>query len=100
MIYISIKPLYGTYWGSRDEHSGTLGGSQSNTWEGHKGTHIGLKNTVSIDLQMQECYVTSVVSDSATLWTRVHQAPLSMGFSRKEYCSGLPCPPLKHLKQH
>ena len=42
---------------------------------------------------MQECYVTSVMSDSATLWTRVHQAPLSMGFSRKEYCSGLPCPP-------
>ena len=22
-----------------------------------------------------------------------HQAPLSMGFSRQEYCSGLPCPP-------
>ena len=21
------------------------------------------------------------------------QAPLSMGFSRQEYCSGLPCPP-------
>jgi len=27
----------------------------------------------------------------ATLWTVAHQAPLSMGFSRKEYCSGLPC---------
>ena len=26
-----------------------------------------------------------------TLWT-VHQAPLSMGFSRQKYCSGLPCP--------
>ena len=26
-----------------------------------------------------------------TLWTR--QAPLSMGFSRQEYWSGLPCPP-------
>ena len=23
----------------------------------------------------------------------VHQAPLSMGFSRQEYCSGLLCPP-------
>ena len=23
-----------------------------------------------------------------------HQAPLSMGFSRQEYWSGLPCPPL------
>ena len=28
-----------------------------------------------------------------TLQTVAHQAPLSMGFSRQEYCSGLPCPP-------
>ena len=28
-----------------------------------------------------------------TPWTVAHQAPLSMGFSRQEYCSGLPCPP-------
>ena len=26
-------------------------------------------------------------------WTLAHQAPLSMGFSRKEYLSGLPFPP-------
>ena len=29
----------------------------------------------------------------ATLWTVAHQAPLSMGFSRQEYWSGLLCPP-------
>ena len=29
----------------------------------------------------------------ATLWTIVCQAPLSVGFSRQEYWSGLPCPP-------
>ena len=29
----------------------------------------------------------------ATPWTVAHQAPLSMGFSRREYWSGLPCPP-------
>ena len=29
-----------------------------------------------------------------TPWTVAHQAPLSMGFSRQEYWSGLPCPPL------
>ena len=29
----------------------------------------------------------------ATLWTVAHKAPLSMGFSRQEYWSGLPCPP-------
>ena len=28
----------------------------------------------------------------ATLWTVAHQAPLSMGFSRHEYWSRLPCP--------
>ena len=34
----------------------------------------------------------SVVNDSATLWTVAYQAPLSMGFSRQEYWSGLPFP--------
>ena len=28
----------------------------------------------------------------ATLWAVAQQAPLSMGFSRQEYWSGLPCP--------
>ena len=28
-----------------------------------------------------------------TPWTIACQAPLSMGFSRQEYWSGLPCPP-------
>ena len=29
----------------------------------------------------------------ATPWALARQALLSMGFSRQEYCSGLPCPP-------
>ena len=33
------------------------------------------------------------VQHSAIPWTVAHQAPLSMGFSRQEYRSGLPCPP-------
>ena len=28
-----------------------------------------------------------------TLWTLARQAPLSMGFSKQAYWSGLPCPP-------
>ena len=28
----------------------------------------------------------------ATPWTVAHQAPLSMGFSRQEYWSGMSCP--------
>ena len=36
---------------------------------------------------------TSVVSEVfATLWAVDLKAPMSMGFSRKEYWSGLPCP--------
>ena len=34
----------------------------------------------------------SRVRMSATPWTVAHQAPLSMGFSRQEYGSGLPFP--------
>ena len=30
-------------------------------------------------------------------WTIAHQDPLSMGFSRQEYWSGLQCPPLGDL---
>ena len=37
--------------------------------------------------------VFSVMSDSATPWTVVPQALLSMGFSRQEYWCGLPFPP-------
>ena len=35
----------------------------------------------------------SSVQPFVTLWTVVPQAPLSMGFPRQEYWSGLPCPP-------
>ena len=37
------------------------------------------------------------MSNSATPWTVACQAPLSMGFSRQEYWSGLPCPPQGNL---
>ena len=32
-----------------------------------------------------------------TIWTVACQAPLSMGLSRQEYWSGLPCPPIGYL---
>ena len=38
-------------------------------------------------------FVCSVVPDSATPGTVAHQAPLSMGFPRQEYWSGVPFPP-------
>ena len=48
---------------------------------------------------MIECYDVSMHATLlqlcqlfVTLWTFAHQAPLSMGFFRQEYWSGLPCP--------
>ena len=35
-------------------------------------------------------HVNSVLSNSVTPWTAACKDPLSMGFSRQEYCSGLP----------
>ena len=39
------------------------------------------------------CLIAQSVWLFATPWIAVLQAPLSMGFSRQEYWSGLPCPP-------
>ena len=36
--------------------------------------------------------VTQSCPTLATLWTAAYQAPLSMGFSRQEYWSGVPLP--------
>ena len=33
----------------------------------------------------------------SSLHTHTHHSPLSMGFYRQEYCSGLPCPPPRDL---
>ena len=53
-----------------------------------------LKHTlVHLELRSCACSVISIMSNSVMLWTVAHQAPLSMGFSRQEYWSGLPCPP-------
>ena len=44
---------------------------------------------------MPSCF--SHVHLCATLWTVALQTALSVGFSRQEYWSGLPCPPLGDL---
>ena len=52
-------------------------------------------------MYISSIYLWTVVSQSlshvqlfAVPRTVAHQVPLSMGLSRLEYCSGLPCPPL------
>ena len=51
---------------------------------------------VKLHACMLSCF--SHVHLFATLWTVACQAPLSMGFSRQEYWSGLPCPPPGDLR--
>ena len=46
---------------------------------------------------MHACYHFSHAQSFVTLWTVAYQAPQSMGFSRQENWSGLPCPPLGDL---
>ena len=43
-------------------------------------------------LVSKSCLRDTCLRDSETPWTVAHQAPLSMGFSRQEYWSGLPFP--------
>ena len=60
---------------------------KESAWE--KGKCLKLQKTCYIlHAVLLQSYLTL-----CNLWTVAHQAPLSMGFSRQEYWSGLPCPP-------
>ena len=72
---------------------------------GHWGTGTGtgmwdwLLGTEHVTLGSPACVHVCVLSRFSrvrifeTPWTVAHQAPLSVGFSRQEYWSALPCPP-------
>ena len=55
-------------------------------------TFSNFKN-VYVILVLCCAYSLSHVQLCVTSWTVAHWAPLSTGFSRQEYWSGLPCPP-------
>ncbi|CAI9152781.1 unnamed protein product [Rangifer tarandus platyrhynchus] len=60
----------------------------------HRGEGEGGKNW-EIRIDTYTCVHSKSSQPCPTLcnpWTAAHQAPLSMGFSRQEYWSGLPCP--------
>ena len=56
---------------------------------------VVLRFLKKIKIKLHACILShfSHVQLFATLWTVAYQAPLSMGFYRQEYCSGLPFPP-------
>ena len=66
-------------------NSGNINGQDIGWQRSLKLTHI------SVCVCVLSCF--SHVRLCVTLWTEVHQAPLSMQFSRQEYWSRLPCPP-------
>ena len=57
----------------------SLGGSRSG--------QVLLKHSLKVNMLVSQSCPTLCAP-----WTVAHQAPLSMGFSRQEYWSGLPCP--------
>ena len=59
---------------------------------------VNLEKTLGLKQMAETCECVHAKSFQlcptlATLWMVACQAPLSMGFSRQEYWSGLPCPP-------
>ena len=69
----------------------TLAESTNHEWE------AGIWRASHNDLSTCAVLSHSVMSDSETSWTVAHQAPLSMGFSRWDYWSGLSRPSPKGL---
>ena len=62
--------------------------SSSSTNHNERRTHDNRNACVCVCV----CVSHSVMSDSATPWTKAHQAPLAMEFSGQEYWSSLPFP--------
>ena len=63
--------------------------------EGYTSHTLYLEACLFNELDFIQCcaaFSHSVVSNSGTPWTVALQTPLSMGFSRQEYWTGLPCP--------
>ena len=75
----------------------TFDGRQSGLWRTNKikvGRQSGLWriNKIKVGMVCMCVLVTKLCPTVVTPWIVAHQAPLSMGFSRQEYWSGLPFP--------
>ena len=82
----SCFPMQGEVGGHKDRNTvEMMHRHRSKAINGRKQSHIHSLRTLS---PVRLC---------ATPWTTAHQAPLFMEFSRQEYLSGLPFPPLGDL---
>ena len=84
-------------WSSQDQKLGAFGPSTLSPtflWGGERNRRwVNNRSCPHDAVFMGACVLSrSVMSDSVTPWTVARQAPLSMGFSRQEYWSGLPFP--------
>ena len=91
LVRVGAKVL-GSGWGGQICQPGVgieyRGGGEVGTgfWRmDHRGRDPGIQTRKG-----SESVSCSVVSDFVTSWAAAHQPPLSMGFSRQEYWSGLP----------
>ena len=69
---------------------------ERSVWEClHLSDYISQRRKTSTKANVCECMLNcfSRIRLCTVLWTVAYQAPLSMGFSRQEYWSGLACPP-------
>ena len=71
---------------------------RSRPWDSPgKNTGVGCHFLLQCTKVKSESEVAQSCPTLATPWTAAYQAPLSMGFSRQEYWSGLRCPPTEDL---
>ena len=88
----------GVILGNR-ERLGVPGSVPSRKWTGQDFPDGAVARFQASNAFYHACVLShfSRVQFFATLWTIARQTPLSMGFSRQEYWSGLPHPPPRDL---
>ena len=92
---VSLWPLLRPHFLSLEGTMHAPGGGQQNTTTLFRQDLAFVSTNFFLVFQRHVCAhacAGSIVSVSVTPWTVAHQAPLSMGFSRQVYRSGLPFP--------
>ena len=96
---VSRLRLKWMYWDWEYKNSLSICGKQRNEFSPGLILDPGVQNVCHFRLETSLKYpcVLSLFRLFATPWIVAGKAPLSMGFSRQEYWSGLPCPPPRDL---